>query len=138
MAFHLGSLGFLTPFKFDTYQSQVTQIIEGVSSNLFFFSVSLSGLIALLALHAHVLHKIFSTDVVFVFCTSCIFNKYLFLFTDEGNAAIVLRSRLRVRVLKENREKKARVDEKGIILTNRDVEGSRKAMQYQVSRIFYR
>lgn len=29
MAFHLGSLGFLTPFKFDTYQSQVTQIIEG-------------------------------------------------------------------------------------------------------------
>lgn len=29
MAFHLGSLGFLTPFKFDTYQTQVTQIIEG-------------------------------------------------------------------------------------------------------------
>uniref|UniRef100_A0A665X7F5 NAD(+) kinase n=1 Tax=Echeneis naucrates TaxID=173247 RepID=A0A665X7F5_ECHNA len=50
MAFHLGSLGFLTPFKFDTYKSQVTQIIE-------------------------------------------------------GNAAIVLRSRLKVRVLKENWEK---------------------------------
>uniref|UniRef100_A0AAQ4PDI9 NAD(+) kinase n=1 Tax=Gasterosteus aculeatus aculeatus TaxID=481459 RepID=A0AAQ4PDI9_GASAC len=47
MAFHLGSLGFLTPFKFDTYQSQVTQIID-------------------------------------------------------GNAAIVLRSRLKVRVLKES------------------------------------
>ncbi|TKS77230.1 NAD kinase [Collichthys lucidus] len=77
MAFHLGSLGFLTPFKFDTYQSQVTQIIE-------------------------------------------------------GNAAIVLRSRLKVRVLKENWEKKARVDEKGIILTNGDIESSRKAMQYQV------
>uniref|UniRef100_A0A4W6BP95 NAD(+) kinase n=1 Tax=Lates calcarifer TaxID=8187 RepID=A0A4W6BP95_LATCA len=77
MAFHLGSLGFLTPFKFDTYQSQVTQIIE-------------------------------------------------------GNAAIVLRSRLKVRVLKENWEKKARVDEKGIILTNGDVESSSKAMQYQV------
>uniref|UniRef100_A0A674P2W9 NAD(+) kinase n=1 Tax=Takifugu rubripes TaxID=31033 RepID=A0A674P2W9_TAKRU len=29
MAFHLGSLGFLTPFKFETYQSQVTQVIEG-------------------------------------------------------------------------------------------------------------
>uniref|UniRef100_A0A8C7WIQ6 NAD(+) kinase n=1 Tax=Oncorhynchus mykiss TaxID=8022 RepID=A0A8C7WIQ6_ONCMY len=29
MSFHLGSLGFLTPFNFDTYQSQVTQIIEG-------------------------------------------------------------------------------------------------------------
>ncbi|XP_022074858.1 NAD kinase isoform X1 [Acanthochromis polyacanthus] len=77
MAFHLGSLGFLTPFKFDTYQSQVTQIIE-------------------------------------------------------GNAAIVLRSRLKVRVHKENWEKKARVDEKGIILTNGDIENSRKALQYQV------
>lgn len=77
MAFHLGSLGFLTPFKFDTYQSQLTQIIE-------------------------------------------------------GNAAIVLRSRLQVRVLKENWEKKDTVDEKGIILTNKDVESSRKAVQYQV------
>ncbi|XP_071331422.1 NAD kinase isoform X1 [Trachinotus anak] len=77
MAFHLGSLGFLTPFKFDTYKSQVTQIIE-------------------------------------------------------GNAAIVLRSRLKVRVLKENWEKKARVDEKGIILTNGDIESSRKVVQYQV------
>ncbi|XP_042347138.1 NAD kinase isoform X1 [Plectropomus leopardus] len=77
MAFHLGSLGFLTPFKFDTYQSQVTQIIE-------------------------------------------------------GNAAIVLRSRLKVRVLKENWEKKARVDEKGFILTNGDIESSWKAVQYQV------
>ncbi|XP_051913337.1 NAD kinase isoform X1 [Hippocampus zosterae] len=69
MAFHLGSLGFLTPFKFDTYQSQVTQIIE-------------------------------------------------------GNAAIVLRSRLKVRV---HREK-----EKSIILTNGEVDGSRKAANYQV------
>lgn len=34
MAFHLGSLGFLTPFKFDTYQSQVTQIIEGTRRSL--------------------------------------------------------------------------------------------------------
>lgn len=29
MGFHLGSLGFLTPFQFDAFQSQVTQIIEG-------------------------------------------------------------------------------------------------------------
>ncbi|XP_024255363.1 NAD kinase isoform X3 [Oncorhynchus tshawytscha] len=75
MSFHLGSLGFLTPFNFDTYQSQVTQIIE-------------------------------------------------------GNAAIILRSRLRV--VKESREKNARVDKKGIIMTKGDSEGSRKAMQYQV------
>ncbi|XP_046895214.1 NAD kinase isoform X3 [Hypomesus transpacificus] len=77
MAFHLGSLGFLTPFNFDTYQSQVTQIIE-------------------------------------------------------GNAAIILRSRLRVRVTKESREKKAREEEKGLIMTNGDNESSCKAMQYQV------
>lgn len=50
-----------------------------------------------------------------------------------GNAAIVLRSRLKVRVLKENWEKKARVDEKGIILTNGDIENSRKVVQYQVA-----
>ncbi|KAI1892592.1 hypothetical protein AGOR_G00135170 [Albula goreensis] len=82
MAFHLGSLGFLTPFNFDSYQSQVTQIIE-------------------------------------------------------GNAAIVLRSRLKVKVVKEYKEKKpttiqSGVDEKGLILTNGETETSRRAMQYQV------
>lgn len=45
----------------------------------------------------------------------------------------MLRSRLKVRVLKANMEKKARVDEKGIILTNGDVESSWKAVQYQVT-----
>lgn len=29
MAFHLGSLGFLTPFTFESFQSQLTQVIEG-------------------------------------------------------------------------------------------------------------
>lgn len=29
MAFHLGSLGFLTPFNFENFQSQVNQVIEG-------------------------------------------------------------------------------------------------------------
>lgn len=29
MAFHLGSLGFLTPFKFNNYQEQVTNVLEG-------------------------------------------------------------------------------------------------------------
>ena len=29
MAFHLGSLGFLTPFNFKNFQSQVTQVIQG-------------------------------------------------------------------------------------------------------------
>ncbi|XP_030212168.1 NAD kinase isoform X4 [Gadus morhua] len=77
MAFHLGSLGFLTPFNFDTYQSQLNQVIE-------------------------------------------------------GNVSIVLRSRLRVRVQKDSREKRAKVEENGVILTNGDGEGMHKAAQYQV------
>ncbi|KAK1786888.1 hypothetical protein P4O66_017272 [Electrophorus voltai] len=76
MAFHLGSLGFLTPFNFDTYQTQVTQVIE-------------------------------------------------------GNAAIVLRSRLSVRVVKERREK-GRAKDRKLILSNGDAEPARRAMQYQV------
>lgn len=72
IAFHLGSLGFLTPFKFDTYQSQLTQIIE-------------------------------------------------------GNAAIVLRSRLQVRVTKGSGEKN-----NGVILTNGEVESARRTEAYQV------
>ncbi|XP_055079290.1 NAD kinase isoform X1 [Periophthalmus magnuspinnatus] len=70
IAFHLGSLGFLTPFKFDTYQSQLTQVIQ-------------------------------------------------------GNAALVLRSRLRVRVTKGSSEKN-----NGLSLINREGEGA--AEEYQV------
>uniref|UniRef100_H3BIP8 NAD(+) kinase n=1 Tax=Latimeria chalumnae TaxID=7897 RepID=H3BIP8_LATCH len=77
MAFHLGSLGFLTPFNFDTFQSQVTQVIE-------------------------------------------------------GNAAIVLRSRLKVKVLKESRDNKTAlqngVEENGLIMTDK----GKQAMHYQV------
>lgn len=29
MAFHLGSLGFLTPFQFDNFQEQVSNVLEG-------------------------------------------------------------------------------------------------------------
>ncbi|XP_060656269.1 NAD kinase-like isoform X2 [Drosophila nasuta] len=29
MAFHLGSLGFLTPFRFDSFQEQLTSVLEG-------------------------------------------------------------------------------------------------------------
>lgn len=100
MAFHLGSLGFLTPFKFETYQSQVTQVIEGIS----------------LSSEAR--------------CASGPKLTSLFI---AGNAAIVLRSRLKVRVFKENWEKKARVDDMGIILTNGDVDCGRKVAQYQVT-----
>lgn len=34
MAFHLGSLGFLTPFKFDNFQDQVTNVLEGKDHSL--------------------------------------------------------------------------------------------------------
>ncbi|XP_073765546.1 NAD kinase isoform X1 [Danio rerio] len=76
MAFHLGSLGFLTPFNFDTYQSQVTEVIE-------------------------------------------------------GNAALVLRSRLQVTVVKAVREK-GPAEENSLKLTNGDAEPNHKTMQYQV------
>ncbi|XP_007943704.1 NAD kinase [Orycteropus afer afer] len=79
MAFHLGSLGFLTPFNFENFQSQVTQVIE-------------------------------------------------------GNAAIILRSRLKVRVVKELRGKKAAapngVRENGTLAPDTDV--GKQVMQYQV------
>ncbi|XP_020953141.1 NAD kinase isoform X3 [Sus scrofa] len=81
MAFHLGSLGFLTPFNFENFQSQVTQVIQ-------------------------------------------------------GNAAIVLRSRLKVRVVKELCGKKLAVpngvSEHGMLATALDAELGKQVMQYQV------
>lgn len=31
MAFHLGSLGFLTPFQFKDFESQITEVLEGTA-----------------------------------------------------------------------------------------------------------
>jgi NAD+ kinase len=33
MAFHLGSLGFLTPFEFHNFEEQVTNVLEGTFYN---------------------------------------------------------------------------------------------------------
>uniref|UniRef100_A0A8D0F047 NAD(+) kinase n=1 Tax=Strix occidentalis caurina TaxID=311401 RepID=A0A8D0F047_STROC len=80
MAFHLGSLGFLTPFNFENFQSQVTQVIE-------------------------------------------------------GNAALVLRSRLKVKVVKEHREKMTvqnGIEENGVVSANIEKEVGKQIMQYQV------
>lgn len=42
MAFHLGSLGFLTPFQFDNFQDQVTNVLEGtLCSNISSFLYNL-------------------------------------------------------------------------------------------------
>lgn len=35
MAFHLGSLGFLTPFEFNNYQEQVSNVLEGKLKDYF-------------------------------------------------------------------------------------------------------
>uniref|UniRef100_A0A8D0GPW7 NAD kinase n=1 Tax=Sphenodon punctatus TaxID=8508 RepID=A0A8D0GPW7_SPHPU len=81
MAFHLGSLGFLTPFNFENFQSQVAQVIE-------------------------------------------------------GNAALVLRSRLKVKVVKEHREKKTviqnGIEENGVMSANLEKEVVKQIVQYQV------
>ena len=34
MAFHLGSLGFLTPFEVDNFEQQITHVLEGKASSL--------------------------------------------------------------------------------------------------------
>uniref|UniRef100_A0A8C5LEY8 NAD(+) kinase n=1 Tax=Jaculus jaculus TaxID=51337 RepID=A0A8C5LEY8_JACJA len=74
--FHLGFLGFLTPFNFENFQTPVKQVIE-------------------------------------------------------GNIAVILRSRVEVRVVKELRDKRTDVHnslgENGL-----DTEGGKQAMQYQV------
>ncbi|XP_062962258.1 NAD kinase isoform X1 [Cynocephalus volans] len=81
MAFHLGSLGFLTPFNFENFQDQVTQVIE-------------------------------------------------------GNAAVVLRSRLKVRVVKELRGRKTTVHnglgESSVPAPGLHAEVGKRAVQYQV------
>ncbi|XP_004695335.1 PREDICTED: NAD kinase [Condylura cristata] len=81
MAFHLGSLGFLTPFSFESFRAQVAQVIQ-------------------------------------------------------GNAAIVLRSRLLVRVVKEPRGRRAAVPnglrEHGAPAAGPHAELGRQVMQYQV------
>uniref|UniRef100_A0A8D2IL99 NAD kinase n=1 Tax=Varanus komodoensis TaxID=61221 RepID=A0A8D2IL99_VARKO len=81
MAFHLGSLGFLTPFNFENFQAQVTQVIE-------------------------------------------------------GNAALVLRSRLKVKVVKEHREKKPMIqngiEENGVMSPSLEKDIFKQAIQYQV------
>ena len=39
MAFHLGSLGFLTPFEIDNFEQQITHVLEGET---YFFFVKLN------------------------------------------------------------------------------------------------
>lgn len=83
MAFHLGSFGFLTPFKFETYKADVSKVIE-------------------------------------------------------GSAAIILRSRLKVKVVKnlaniQDTENRYKVDENGLVPQRSiDIDGGRITLQVQV------
>ena len=38
MAFHLGSLGFLTPFEIDNFEQQITHVLEGKNYFIIIFS----------------------------------------------------------------------------------------------------
>lgn len=81
MAFHLGSLGFLTPYNLENFQIQVTQVIQ-------------------------------------------------------GKPAVVLWSWLKVKVMKELREKKLAISdgtsEKRVLATDLDTEVGKQVMQCQV------
>lgn len=81
MAFHLGSLGFLTPYNLENFQIQVTQVIQ-------------------------------------------------------GKPAVVLWSWLKVKVMKELREKKLAISdgtsEKRVLATDLDTEVRKQIMQCQV------
>lgn len=47
MAFRLGSLGFLTPFKFESFKTEVDKVFEGrvIESFLYFPSLKLDKLV---------------------------------------------------------------------------------------------
>lgn len=81
MAFHLGSLGFLTPYNLENFQIQVTQVIQ-------------------------------------------------------GKPAVVLWSWLKVKVMKELREKKLAISdgtsEKRVLATDLDTEVRKQVMQCRV------
>ena len=52
MAFHLGSLGFLTPFEFVNFEEQMINVLEGklIGWTLFFHLIKNSALIVLILL----------------------------------------------------------------------------------------
>lgn len=58
---------------------------------------------------------------------------YELIYCSAGNAAIILRNRLKVKVVKESREK-SKTKDKNMMITNGDVEPIRKTVQYQVSK----
>lgn len=44
MAFHLGSLGFLTPFEFNNFQDQVMNVLEGKHNTFLHKKLDFGGL----------------------------------------------------------------------------------------------
>lgn len=73
-------------------------------------------------------------------CVSYCWGSLLFIFVfllcfPAGNAALVLRSRLKVKVVKEHREKSPvqnGIEENGVVSANLEKEVGKQIMQYQV------
>lgn len=68
MAFHLGSLGFLTPFEFSNYQEQVANVLEGepfsaALNEMVNFSAQLSSSFLIYKLHKPF---VFPSSIVFI------------------------------------------------------------------------
>lgn len=79
MAFHLGSLGFLTPFEFDNFQEQVTNVLEGMRP----LRIKKKMYLLLILIHR-------ASDFLMPISTLL------------GHAALTLRSRLRCIILRKN------------------------------------
>lgn len=73
-------------------------------------------------------HFVYYSSISFLCTFSCM--------SILGNAALVLRSRLKVKVVKEHREKltvQNGIEENGVVPTNIEKEVGKQIMQYQVS-----
>lgn len=71
----------------------------------------------------------------FIYCSSISFLCTFSCISILGNAALVLRSRLKVKVVKEHREKMTvqnGIEENGVVPTNIEKEVGKQIMQYQV------
>ncbi|KAG9331620.1 hypothetical protein JZ751_018649 [Albula glossodonta] len=123
MAFHLGSLGFLTPFKFESYKTEVAKVFEA----LCLCCCASIGY----AQHSHLLdntgtdnlqRRTIKENVCPAACT-------------VGNAAITLRSRLKVKVVKDMTQRTGQLfgEENGVDpQTRSENEAGKVTLQLQV------
>lgn len=92
MAFHMGSLGFLTPFEIDNFEEQVTNVLEGIR---FLIARSFSPTSA----------QEFSHYSALLLALKFLGYMRRFFFNCIGHAALTLRSRLRCIILRKDETK---------------------------------